>query len=114
MKQNASLSFKQSNIGGSNNFLPFLGGEKPVKESENSVEEDKEAVSVDACVERLQKIFMAYCPIGANSNTNKMPCFKFVAMLKDCGLLQIALTKGRIKSGKLFCFVSMHRNSTVI
>jgi len=59
-------------------------------------EEDKEETQLSECTERLQRIFMTYCAVNTNSNTNKMPCFKFVTLLKDCGFI-----KGILKSGRL-------------
>ncbi len=56
--------------------------------TEEPSEENKEETQLKECTERLQRIFMEYCTVSANSNTNKMPCFKFVSLLKDSGLLK--------------------------
>ena len=47
------------------------------------------------CVDKLQKLFLAYCPIGATSNINKMPLYKYLAFLKDCELISNSLEENR-------------------
>ena len=38
-------------------------------------------------MEKLQQYFLRYCAAGSNSNANKMPLYKFVTFLKDCGII---------------------------
>jgi hypothetical protein len=45
--------------------------------------EEQERIAVEMCTDKLQRIFIWYCSVNDNSNTNKMPLYKFLMFLKD-------------------------------
>jgi len=59
-------------------------GNDPVKSQRTS---EQERIAIEMCTDKLQRLFMWYCSISDNSNTNKMPMSKFMSFLKDAGLL---------------------------
>eukprot|EP01022_Parablepharisma_sp_SALTPOND_P033425 TRINITY_DN886_c0_g1_i1.p1 TRINITY_DN886_c0_g1~~TRINITY_DN886_c0_g1_i1.p1 ORF type:complete len:864 (+),score=102.19 TRINITY_DN886_c0_g1_i1:4700-7291(+) len=70
-----------------------LSPEPKYKESEEEKvlvgehEEEQERIAIEMCTDKLQRLFMLYCGVNDNSNTNKMPLFKFMMFLKDAGIL---------------------------
>lgn len=58
-------------------------------------EAEKTQKEIEICTDKLQRLFMWYCTISDNSNTNKMRLSKFLIFLKDAQLLA-----GQEKEGK--------------
>ena len=57
------------------------------------MEEENQAIQktkslIDQYMEKLQRLFMWYCSVGDNTNSNKMPQTKFAKFLKDCKLVR--------------------------
>ncbi len=50
-------------------------------------EAEPERIAIEMCTDKLQRLFMWYCSISDNSNTNKMPMSKFMTFLKDSGII---------------------------
>ncbi len=77
--------------------------------SKSEADEESKEEQLEECTGKLQWIFMAYCPAGTESSKNTMPCFKFVALLKDCGILngivgvssQITVTEAELHFAKV-------------
>jgi len=50
-------------------------------------EKEQERIAIEMCTDKLQRLFMLYCAVNDNANTNKMPLFKFNMFLKDAGII---------------------------
>eukprot|EP00826_Nyctotherus_ovalis_P026754 TRINITY_DN2086_c0_g2_i1.p1 TRINITY_DN2086_c0_g2~~TRINITY_DN2086_c0_g2_i1.p1 ORF type:complete len:492 (+),score=188.14 TRINITY_DN2086_c0_g2_i1:219-1694(+) len=48
--------------------------------------EEQERIAIEMCTDKLQRIFIWYCSVNDNSNTNKMPLYKFLMFLKDADM----------------------------
>jgi hypothetical protein len=87
------------------------GGEKAemgVEEQERASEQER--IAIEMCTDKLQRLFMWYCSISDNSNTNKMPLSKFILFLKDAGTIagtrdvagtQISITDAELMFAKV-------------
>jgi len=60
----------------------------PSLDTENENTEQKIEKQVSEYTEKLQKLFMKHSSINANSNTNKMTCFKFIGLLRSYDLIK--------------------------
>ncbi len=59
---------------------------RPTEETKDAGPAENDA-EVSDCTEKLQRLFLSYCPVSATSNTNMMPMYKYLAFLKDCGIV---------------------------